>query len=282
MKKRKKLRLAAAAVLLLFIYCLWGTNSLQTSHFVFRSSKVPQEFDGFVIVQISDLHNREFGRDQSRLLGEVRAAEPDIIVITGDLTDRRTPDIQTAMKFIDGAAEIAPVYYVSGNHEGWSEDFPELKMSLLESGIHFMDDRTELIRCGDQTVRIIGLSDPAFLLSENEPLTDTSNIAQTISSLSEPGSFQILLSHRPELIDIYKEQEIDLVFSGHTHGGQIRLPLIGAVYAPDQGFFPGHAAGEYAEGSTVMIVSRGLGNSTFMPFRFMNRPEIVVLTLSCE
>ena len=282
MRKKRILKLTAAAVLLLVIYCIWGTYSLQTSHFVLTSSKVPQEFDGFVIVQISDLHNREFGRDQNRLLSEIRVAEPDIIVVTGDLTDRRTPDIETAMKFISGAAEIAPVYYVTGNHEAWSEEFPELKKRIDESGIYFMDDKSVQIVRGGRSVRIIGLSDPAFFLSEYERLSDTSNITQTISTLSDPDFFQILLSHRPELIDIYKEQEIDLVFSGHTHGGQIRLPFIGALYAPDQGFFPEYAAGQYAEGSTVMIVSRGLGNSTFMPFRFMNRPEIVVLTLLCE
>ena len=274
--------MAAAAVLMLVIYCIWGTHSLQTTHFILKSSKVPQEFDGFAIVQISDLHNREFGRDQSRLLSEIRAAEPDIIVITGDLTDRRTPDIETAMKFIRGAAEIAPVYYVTGNHEAWSEEFPELKKRIIESGIYFMDDKSAQIVRADQSVYIIGLSDPAFFLAEYEPLSDTSNITRTLNSLSDPDSFQILLSHRPELIDIYKEQQIDLVFSGHTHGGQIRLPFIGALYAPDQGFFPEYAAGEYTEGSTVMIVSRGLGNNTYMPFRFMNRPEIVVLTLLSE
>ena len=276
MKRKPAMLLCAAA--LLSILLILETNCLVVTRFEYKSPKLPAEFDGFKIVQISDLHNKSFGENQEQLLGKIRELSPDIIVVTGDLIDRRFMNLGAAMRFVRGAVSIAPVYYVTGNHEAWSGKYGEIKRELTGAGVHMADDNViTLIRNGS-AIKILGLSDPAFLTAEHENRTDTSKLERSIAELSDGSLFQVLLSHRPELIDIYAAHGIDLVFSGHAHGGQIRLPFIGALFAPGQGLFPKYSKGMYTLGGTTMIVSGGLGGS--VPVRTFNKPEIVAVTLS--
>ena len=261
-------------VLLLGMLCffIWQDNSIVVTRTQYFSPKLPEAFDGFTIVQISDLHNKSFGKGQERLLNSIRESAPDLIVVTGDLIDRRRYNLDVAMAFIEGAVKIAPVYYVSGNHEALSGKYDSIRQRLTKAGVTVLDDAFTGIEKGGGSIRVFGLSDPVFgadgrVAAEHQ-----------LSVWSGMEGFKILLSHRPELFAVYAENSMDLIFTGHAHGGQVRLPGIGGLFSPDQGFFPAYTSGSYQLGASTMFVSRGLGNSIF-PIRIFNRPQVVVVTL---
>ncbi len=262
----------------LIAFAFWQNNSIVITESEYAGSKIPKEFDGYVIAYISDLHNKEFGKNQNTLLKELEDTRPDIIVVTGDLIDRRKYNLIVAMRFIDGAVKIAPVYFVSGNHEAWSDKYPSIKKSLVDAGVHVLDDSMAELSAGTGTINILGLQDPDFLTSGYMEGTDISILSEHLNQWSSNQEFQILLAHRPELFELYAENNIDLIFSGHAHGGQFRLPFIGGLVAPDQGLFPKYTSGSYTQNGSTMFVSRGLGNS-IIPIRIFNRPEIVVVSL---
>jgi predicted MPP superfamily phosphohydrolase len=279
--KSKKLKIVLTIIIFFLgsiIFCIYENNSIVITKSNFSSPKITSDFDDFTIAQISDLHNKLFGDDQAKILNKLKSISPDIIVVTGDLIDRRKYNLDIAMTFISGAVKIAPVYYVSGNHEAWSGDFPLIKKSLVEAGVNVLDDISVELTKGKTSIDIIGLSDPDFLTSDYIEGTNTSKTIEQLKQWVMGKNFKILLSHRPELFDLYSENSMDLVFTGHAHGGQIRIPFIGGLIAPDQGIFPKYSSGSYSKDSTTMFVSRGLGNSIF-PVRIFNRPEIVVVTL---
>lgn len=282
LSRRVKVMIILALLIIgCIVFSIWQNNSIVISNFDYNSVIVPEEFNNFKIVHISDLHNKVFGKEQDKLIEKVEALEPDIIVITGDLIDRRRYNLEKSMYFINSAVEIAPVYYVSGNHEAWSGRFSEIEERLIEAGVKIIDDSETEIRRGNSSIKLLGLSDPDFLTSDYIDGTDTSKLEENLIRLSEGEEFKILLSHRPELFELYSDNNIDMIFSGHAHGGQIRLPLIGGLIAPDQGLFPKYTAGSYTSSTSTMYVSRGLGNSLF-PVRVFNRPEIISVTLKSD
>ena len=279
--KIKKVFILIFAITSISSFCIWQNNDIVATQSDYINSKIPDEFNGFKIVQISDLHNKRFGKNQKNLLQKIEEVSPDIIVITGDLIDRRRYDLDTAIIFIKGAMEIAPIYYVSGNHEAWSNDYKNISQRLLDCGVHILDDeRIKLIK--DQAkIEILGLSDPDFLTSGYMEGTDISKLKEHLTHFSDDSIFQILLCHRPELFNLYVDESIDLIFCGHAHGGQFRIPFIGGLVAPDQGLFPKYTSGSHMKNQSTMFVSRGLGNS-IIPVRIFNRPEIVVVTLQSQ
>ncbi len=260
------------------MFCIYQNNSIVISKFDYKNPAIPNGFNGFKIAHISDLHNKAFGGGQVRILTKLKGISPDIIVVTGDLVDRRRYDLDTAMMFITGTVELAPVYYVSGNHEAWSGSYPHIKEQLVKAGVHVLDDtKTELIK-GKDAISIMGVKDPGFWTFSPISGEGTKNVAEELNKWSKTEGFKILLSHRPELFDLYCENKMDLIFAGHAHGGQIRMPFIGALIAPDQGIFPEYTWGSYEKDISTMFVSRGLGNS-IIPLRVFNRPEIIMVTL---
>lgn len=265
-----------AAILYAFGY--YQNNDLVVSKYKISGDQIPQAFDKFRIVHISDLHNKKFGEKQAKLLGEISSLSPDIIVVTGDLVDRRKYDLKRAMDFIEGALELAPVYFVSGNHEAWSGKYDEIAQTLEQAGVQILDDRSVVLEVADEAIELIGVSDPDFATSSYFEGTDSSNMEKNLKDLADASVYQILLSHRPELFNLYVSYNINLTLSGHAHGGQFRLPFIGGVIAPDQGMFPDYTSGIYEVEGSKMIVSRGLGNS-IIPLRLFNRPEIVLIEL---
>lgn len=277
-RKRKKRMVFLLLGLCVILFCIWQNNSIVITKSVYRNPQIPKEFDGYVIAQISDLHNKEFGSGQRPLLDRLESVSPDLIVITGDLVDSRRYRLDPAMQFVNGAVKIAPVYYVSGNHESRLRQYPEIKSRLTDAGVHVLDDAAEKISIGNSSIELLGLRDPAFADSDDTDGDHTAELAGRLARWSSPDAFQILLCHRPELFSLYTEHHMDLVFTGHAHGGQIRLPFVGGLIAPGQGIFPRYTSGSYTRGATTMVVSRGLGNSLF-PVRVFNRPEIVVVTL---
>ena len=282
-KKKKFIFPAVVAIVLvaLVIGIAWGNTALELNTYTISSSKLPQSFDGYRIAHVSDLHNTEMGKDNEKLLAMLRDADPDMIAITGDLIDSRNTDIEVALKFVREAVKIAPCYYVTGNHEARVNEYGELKAGMETAGVTVLEDvRTEISMEG-ATITLIGVNDPSYqtdyLFGDSETVLNTK-----LEKLhTENGEFTVLLSHRPELFDTYADHGLDLVLSGHAHGGQFRLPFFGGLVAPNQGFFPEYDAGIYTEGNTNMLVSRGIGNS-ILPFRINNRPEVILIELQAE
>lgn len=274
----QKIYIIAFVIASISIFITWQNNDITINKINYKNSKIPDAFNGYKIAHISDLHNKKFGKDQDRLLKKIDKIDPDIIVITGDLIDRRKYDLETAMIFINGAIKIAPVYYVSGNHEAWSGDFENIRNSLSDADVEMLDDRKVKITKEDSDIEILGLSDPAFFTNKNLDLINTSNFQGNLRKLSDDSVFQILLCHRPEIFDIYIKENIDLIFTGHAHGGQFRIPFVGGLVAPGQGFLPKYTSGSHKVKNSTMVVSRGLGNS-LVPIRIFNRPEIILVTL---
>lgn len=260
----------------LFLY--YENNHIVISKYSYTNEKVPSSFENLKILQISDFHNAEFGKKQNLVIKKIRQCEPDIIVITGDLIDRRKYDLEKSMNLVKQIVNIAPVYYVSGNHEAWSDHYDEVKKALLNENVKVLDNDSVEIQKGKDSITLMGGKDPDFLTSNYIDGTNYSELEKYLDSASNDNDFEILLSHRPELMWLYKKYNIDLVFTGHVHGGQIRLPFVGGIIGPDQGFFPKYDAGKFVEGDTTMILSRGLGNSVF-PFRIFNPPELVLVEL---
>jgi len=282
MKRNKKRVILIVTAVLLVVLCgwtIWGNTALKINEYEIMSNKIPEAFTGFRIAQVSDLHNAEFGEGNEKLIELLSQTDPDIIVITGDLIDSRHTDIEIALEFARQAIKLAPVYYVSGNHEARVREYEDLKMGLAEAGVIVLEDQKVQIMREGESISILGIDDPSF--QEDYLFGDAASV--TSSALSElqneSDGYTILLAHRPELFETYVDSGVDLVFSGHAHGGQFRLPFVGGLVAPNQGFFPEYDAGLFSEGSTTMIVSRGVGNS-IIPIRFNNRPEIILVTLS--
>ena len=239
---------------------------MQVTEYTVCSDRLPESYDGYRIVQISDLHNTAFGKDNCHLLEKIRALTPDILVITGDIVQSHPMD--NALAFARQAAEIAPVYYVPGNHEHRMA-YESLYAGLREAGVTvLLNQCITIIKDGGQ-ISLVGVEDPIFY--------PNASMEEKLLPLID-DAYTVLLSHRPEYFDTYVSVGADLVLTGHAHGGQFRLPFIGGLYSPNQGVFPKYDSGLFFNGQTPMIVSRGIGNSAF-PIRLNNRPEIVSVTL---
>ncbi len=282
-RKKKVLTsvLAAAAALLIALaaWTVWGNVTVGVTRRAVKSGRRPAAFNGYKIALVSDVHNAEFGKNNSRLLARIKKEAPDMIAITGDLIDPRKNDLRKAQTLVRGLTEIAPCYYVTGNNEALvGEEYAALEKVLLDAGVTVLHDRAvELTKNGD-TVWLAGLDDPDF--TDRHTAVQKDMLQTRLRRLELPEGYRILLSHRPETFEAYAAEGIDLALTGHTHGGQFRLPFIGGIAAPNQGFFPKYDAGVYTQGDTTMVVSRGIGNSV-IPVRFNNRPEIVLVTLQC-
>ena len=276
--KKTALIVSVLVILCLGIWTLWGNIALEVNEYEIVSDRIPEAFAGFRIAQVSDLHNKDFGEGYGQLLTLLSEINPNIIVVTGDLIDSLQTDLDVALEFAWQAGKIARVYYVSGNHEARVPEYEDLKTGLVKAGVVILENQKVQITREGESITIMGIDDPSF--QEDYLFGDSESVArQAIEDLkNESDGYTILLSHRPELFDLYVDTEMDLVFSGHAHGGQFRLPFVGGLVAPNQGFFPKYDAGQFNEENTTMIVSRGVGNS-IIPIRFNNRPEIVLVTL---
>ena len=282
MKTKKKFIVFAAIVAILILLIIWiayGNTDLEIYKYNVKSEDIPSEFDNFRIVQISDLHNAEFGENNEKLLLMLKQADADIIAITGDMIDSRNTDIDVAISFAQKAVNIAPVYYVNGNHESRVlGEYEKLKQGLTDAGVTILENSSADITIGDEAITLIGINDPTFRM---ELVDDTmeQNIAHQLEDMiPDNDNYKVLLAHRPEYFDVYAGN-VDLILSGHAHGGQFRIPFIGGLVAPGQGFFPEYYEGSHIKENTEMIVSRGIGNS-IIPFRINNKPEIIVAELT--
>ena len=268
--------------LIFILFCVgffhWSNHSLQVQRFTFTSPRLPAGFDGCVIVQLSDLHGALFGEDNRDLLKVVAKNRPDYIFLTGDLLDqyRATPH-SYAVSLGGALADIAPTYFVTGNHEWALPDVPGLKRKLEEAGVQVLtNEYTVLARDGDNAV-LAGIDDPNGYADQKTP----EEVAEEVrATFADP--FWILLAHRNNYFeDAYCRLGADLVISGHGHGGLVRLPFTDGLVSVERTFFPSYTAGFYQAGGADLFVSRGLGNSG-RTFRLFNRPQVAVLTLKRE
>ena len=267
-KKYIKSALVLLIVIALLLFCSYQNRHLETTYYTYKAEQLGADLEGYRIVQISDLHNVKFGKNNQKLVDRIRECEPDMIVLTGDLVDSNHTNVDRAVQFVNEIVKICPVYYVTGNHEYWldTSEYENLMDGVASAGVSILDNQVVEISRWDAKFRLVGLDDKSLADGTLEAL------------LSDEKELTVVLAHEPQYLARYAGTGVDLVLSGHAHGGQFRLPFVGGIVAPDQGFLPEYTAGEYYMNGTEMIVSRGLGNSV-IPVRLFNYPEIVCVDL---
>lgn len=266
-------------IALLILWAAWGNLTVGTTRYKLSDEKIPSSFNNFKIAQISDLHNAEFGKDNAALIDILSAEKPDLIAITGDLADSNHTDLEAAFTFIEQAVKIAPSFYVTGNHDALLRDkFLLLESKLKELGVSILRNQTVMLEKDGYVIQLTGIDDPAFVQNASEPYFPEVSSPNGTPNTGMENGYRILLAHHPEAFETYAAKGFNLILSGHAHGGQFRLPIIGGLIAPDQGFLPKYDAGIYKSNQSAMILSRGIGNSV-IPLRFNNRPEVVIIEL---
>ena len=281
--------LIAAAVVLIGIFLYVNLNCLQLSTFDVYSKKIPKKFEGYRIIQLSDLHKKVFGKNNQPLIDMVKREKPNVIFITGDMMNSKKDDGSTFEVVAKEIVKLCPVYYIVGNHEEIVQSYhPEILEAhqdrLKQMGVVILDnDRTQLT-AGDEKIDLFGMR-ISMKHYRNMTLEYPKGISHDIPTIDkklgkpDESVFSILLAHNPFYFDSYARWGADLTLSGHVHGGIIRLPLIGGLLSPEIKFFPKYSAGEYFIRDKEMIVSRGLGGNFLFHIRAFNRPEVVKVIL---
>lgn len=262
------------ALIALVWWILWANKALKLNKI---SISAPCELK---IAHISDFHNAKLKNSNACLVDMIRDAKPDIIAITGDLVDSRHTNLQISIDFAKELSRIAPCYYVPGNHESRIEnEYNTLKQALTDFGVTILCDSKTTLEKNGQTFTVIGIEDPMFVIEKDSVESTCEVIRGKLEPLSkENEGYTILLSHRPEAFEEYVSAGVDLALTGHAHGGQMQIPFIGGLIAPNQGFFPKYSEGLHQKDKTSMVISRGIGNS-LCPLRVNNRPEVILIEL---
>ncbi len=285
MKNKRVLKFGALFLCLIIVvgtFIVYSNFKLETTEYTIKNPDLPKSFDGFKIIQISDLHNTEFGKSNKNLIKIIKEEKPDAVFVTGDTIDGFYTNTTIPIDLFKEVLKISNVYFIVGNHEIRSDTkiYFEFLDKLTEIGVTVLKDDSTYIERNGEKIQVIGVNDASnYKANYNDNYKE--EIVKTINNLDDKECFSILLSHHPELFDDYAKTNVDLVFSGHAHGGQFRLPFVGGLIAPEQGLFPKYDAGVFTEDNTTMVVSRGLGNS-IIPVRINNSPEIVVVTLKTD
>jgi len=269
----KRLYLSVIVLSLSFISCTsisTQTYNLQTPLFEKQSSAK--------LVLISDLHNTIHGENQETLINLVKEAEPDLILLTGDIIDEFT-SLKGSRLLLSGISGLAPVYYVTGNHEYSTKKIEKIRKELESFGVIILSDTYIKLEINKNEIILAGIEDPYKQKYETPDYNQNEMMETNFRELDGVRIYKILLAHRPELIELYKQYSFDLVLSGHAHGGQvIFLKSKRALYAPNQGFFPKYSGGLYTHDELTHIISRGLSVKFFLP-RINNPPELVIIVI---
>jgi len=291
-------RLRHIIVLLLVVAVLWNmywNQNIMMRTYTCRNSDIPESFKGYRIVQLTDIHSVRDAKQGELIYEKVVKEEPDIICITGDLVDSAyygahgvAGEVHT-LQLLEKIVALAPVYMVYGNHEMILLDNPDenaFKLAVEKLGVKIINNKIFKIYAenGEDYIRIAGVQDPSTVYKNfRYAYIDTNGkrveaMLDTVTTGVRNEEFLLLLSHRPEYMEMYDQYPVDAVLTGHAHGGQFRIPFVGGVYAPGQGFFPKYTKGIYATDDMEMYVGTGIGNST-IPLRIFNPPEIVTVVL---
>lgn len=282
--KIKNRNLRALIVLALFLaivgcFCIDAKRLTVTEYEVY-SAELPENFDGFKILQLSDLHGATFGKGNSRIMDIVHEVNPDLIVMTGDMADRKGQDLTDFYTMARTLGENYRVYYVFGNHEQRQslEEQKKIKQAFYNSRVRILENEMVQIPIKDEKINLYGLLyDHSYYRAEksNSRIREMDFTAEEMTALlGEEEGFSVVLAHNPIDFPAYSAWGADVVFSGHVHGGVVRLPFVGGLLSPDFTFFPKYDCGVYTLGGSQMVVSRGMGK-----IRIFNTPEIVVTTL---
>ena len=273
MRRRKTAVLLVLTALLAAGFLLWGNCSLQTTETALVSPALPPAFDGLRIVELADLHGRVFGRGSRRLLAAVRRAEPDLICIDGDLFDEHT-DLAMLPPLLRGLCAIAPVYYVTGNHEWRVPGLRGILAQMRACGVTVLQDDWRVLRRGEDALIVAGTDDPCGPAERKTP----AELIADIRAEAGEAAFLLLLAHRNDQLPQWSALGVQAVLAGHCHGGVVRLPFVGGLFGTDRRLVPAWDAGLYRQGETALYVSRGLVY-TNVHFRLFNRPEVAVIVL---
>ncbi|HZJ78480.1 MAG TPA: metallophosphoesterase [Clostridia bacterium] len=284
--KYKKILIGLTTAVSTAVLAEWFTsnNVLTVSRIAVHNKKIPQSFDGFRIVQISDRHCSDFGKDNERLIRKIKYQYPDIVVMTGDMVDSQNSKIGSFYKLVEKLAQKYPIYYVVGNHElnlGKGK-LSRMIAKLKGLGVIVLDNSNESIRRNGDELVVSGLwNDLSFYPQSDkkvlQQILTTPTMIRAIGQ-ADKSKYNILLTHSPFDFEVYSSWGADLTLSGHVHGGMIRLPKLGGIFSPEYNLFPKYQNGIYSDGKSLLVVNRGLGSSR-IPVRFLNKPEITVVTL---
>lgn len=273
---KKRLLLSMLALVLVLAALLADSNfRLVTSRYALRYESLPMGFDGYKIVQLSDLHMEDYGE---RLYGRIRQEEPDILVLTGDFLNMKLGSapgnqVEKLRPILEDLIEIAPCYFVSGNHEWASGEANGLSALMEGLGIRWLKNEAVTLEQNGERIVLAGVEDPNASAEMPRPDAFTAQLRTQY-----PEDYILLLGHRNDFLIKYPDLPVDTVLTGHAHGGIVRLPFLGGLLGTGGNFFPDYEAGRYNEGGYDLIVSRGLGNFVPIP-RFLNNPELVSITL---
>ncbi len=272
-KKISYLKFIIIPIVLIFSYFAFNTN-IKVREYNIENDLAPS----LKIALITDLHSCDYGENQEELVNTINEQNPDIVLLGGDIFDDVMPNDNT-ITFLEEIAYKYPCYYVTGNHEYWSNDVHSMIDILNSYGVRVLNGDFDTISVYGSKINICGITDPDVTKYTNST-DDVNSQLERINNQKEKDTYSILLAHRPELINEYNKYDFDLILSGHAHGGQFRIPyILNGLYAPNQGFFPKYAGGRYDFDDSTFIVSRGLGKeSTKMP-RIFNPPEVVIINL---
>ena len=277
LRKQKKKR-SIIAILFLIILVFAFDIRLKATTYEIQSDEIETPI---TIAFVADLHGCDYGENQQLLVNAIRKEKPDVVLLGGDIFDH-TMSYEKSEAFLAGIATRYPCYYVTGNHEYWSEEVDVILDIISSYGVKILDGTQDTIEVNGETIQIAGIADPDVqLFTPNHP-TYTQQLDVLEAEISD-NYFSILLSHRPELIEDYRTYSYDLVLSGHAHGGQWRIPyVLNGLYAPGQGIFPKYAGGLYEFEDMDFIVSRGLAKESTPVPRIFNRPELVIVNITSE
>ena len=274
--------------ILMYLYIKYNVNTLEVTKYVVENKKVPKEFDGYNIVQISDLHSKLFGENNKKLIQKIKSLNPDIVVVTGDLIDGENNNYNVALDFMKEISKLYRVYYIIGNHEQkslikkYKDEYKDYFNKLHQIDFVNLDNNKVEIVKGDSNINLYGLTVPyscyKYLFDNQETTSIDIDFLEEKLGKVDREQFNILLAHTPFYFDEYEKWGADLALCGHVHGGIVRLPLVGGLLSPDRKFFPKYDLGEYIKNKSTMIVSKGLGGSKVL-IRVNCKPEIVNIKL---
>lgn len=274
--------------ILMYLYIKYNVNTLEVTKYVVENKKVPKEFDGYNIVQVSDLHSKLFGENNKKLIQKIKSLNPDIVVVTGDLIDGENNNYNVALDFMKEISKLYRVYYIIGNHEQkalikkYKDEYKDYFNKLHQIDFVNLDNKKVEIVKGNSSINLYGLTVPyscyKYLFDNQETTSINSHFLEEKLGKVDKDKFNILLSHTPFYFDEYEKWGADLTLCGHVHGGIVRLPFVGGLLSPDRKFFPKYDLGEYIKNKSTMIVSKGLGGSKVL-IRVNCKPEIVNIKL---
>ena len=272
----------------MYLYIKYNVNTLEVTKYVVENKKVPKEFDGYNIVQISDLHSKLFGENNKKLIQKIKSLNPDIVVVTGDLIDGENNNYNVALDFMKEISKLYRVYYIIGNHEQkslikkYKDEYKDYFNKLHQIDFVNLDNNKVEIVKGDSNINLYGLTVPyscyKYLFDNQETTSIDIDFLEEKLGKVDREQFNILLAHTPFYFDEYEKWGADLTLCGHVHGGIVRLPIVGGLLSPDRKFFPKYDLGEYIKNKSTMIVSKGLGGSKVL-IRVNCKPEIVNIKL---